>query len=132
MIVNPNELQVGAKVCLFGQKKPYKVRCRDERFIILTQPMNIKRTVMYTIVDLKESIMGPDNMVFCSGYETDDDCRERLHELEAGAIEVSRRRCVPITIADDLISDEPVPDSAWTDKVPDSVLHGSIKMPVSK
>lgn len=28
-------------------------------------------------------------------------------------------------IKDDLISDEPVPDSAWTDKIPDSVLHGS-------
>ena len=35
-------------------------------------------------------------------------------------------------IADDLISDEPIPDSAWTEKVPDGVLHGSIKMSASK
>lgn len=35
-------------------------------------------------------------------------------------------------VMDDLIPDEPVPDSAWTDKIPDGVLHGSIKMSSSK
>ncbi len=132
MVIKPNELQVGAKAYLFGEKKPYKVRCRDDRFIILTKPFNIKHTVQYTIIDLLNGIIGPDNMVFCHGYETDQDCLERLHDLQEGVSEVSRRRCLPITIADDLIPTEPIPDSAWTDKIPDGVLHGSIKISASK
>ena len=35
-------------------------------------------------------------------------------------------------VMDDLVPDEPIPDSAWTDKIPDGVLHGSIRMSASK
>lgn len=38
-------------------------------------------------------------------------------------------------VMDDLIPDESVPDSAWTDKIPDGVMRGSFgsfKNPVSK
>lgn len=89
-------LNVGDKVWVPGEKRPYRVRCRSERFVICTKPMNLKRTVLYFIADLKEQIRGPDNMVFCFGYETDLDCMERLIELECGRIEVSRRRSVPL------------------------------------
>lgn len=37
-----------------------------------------------------------------------------------------------VLVMDDLIPDEPVPASAWTDKIPDGVLHGSIKMSALK
>ncbi len=33
---------------------------------------------------------------------------------------------------DDLVPKEPIPNSEWTDKIPDGVVHGSIKMSVSK
>lgn len=39
---------------------------------------------------------------------------------------------IELPIADDLIPDEPVSDSAWTDKIPDDVIHCSIKMSASK
>lgn len=91
-------VEVGDKVYVPREKRPYRVRARDERFIICTKPYNPKRTVLYFIVDLKERVRGPDNMVFCSGYESDEDCAERLEELQSGEIEVSWRRHVDLDI----------------------------------
>lgn len=91
-------VEVGDKVYVPKEKRPYRVRARDERFIICTKPYNPQRTVRYFIVDLKEKVRGPDNMVFCSGYETDEDCAERLKELQSGEIEVSCRRHVDLDI----------------------------------
>ena len=89
-------LKQGDPVYLYTEKRPYRVKCRDDRYIICTKPYNPKRTVMYFIVDLKEQRRGPDNMVFCSGYETQEQCEERLKELQEGRIEVSRRHDLPL------------------------------------
>ncbi len=90
--------KVGDKVYVPKEKKPYKVRARDDRYIICTKPFNPQHTVLYFIVDLVEKWRAPDNMVFCSGYETDEDCQERLAELQSGEIELSRRRGIPLDI----------------------------------
>ena len=37
-------------------------------------------------------------MIFCSGYETDEECKERLAELQSGEIELSARRGLPLDI----------------------------------
>ena len=89
---------VGDKIYFPTDKRPFRVRCRNERFIILTKPLNLYHTVLYTIVDLKNKWRGPDNMIFCDGYETDEDCNERLMELQEGIIEVSTRRGIPLDI----------------------------------
>lgn len=91
-------VEVGDKVYVPKEKRPFRIRARDERFIICTKPFNPQRTVRYFIVDLKERVRGPDNMVFCSGYESDEDCAERLKELQSGEIEVSWRRHVDLDI----------------------------------
>lgn len=91
-------VEVGDKVYIPTEKRPYKVRARDDRYIICTKPYNPQHTVMYFIIDLEEQRRGPDNMVFCFGYESDEDCMERLKELQEGKIEVSRRRDVPLDI----------------------------------
>lgn len=91
-------VEVGDKVYVPNEKKPYKVRARDDRYIICTKPYNPQHTVLYTIIDLKEKRRGPDNMIFCSGYETDEECKERLAELQSGEIELSRRRGLPLDI----------------------------------
>lgn len=91
-------VEVGDKVYVPKEKRPFRIRARDERFIICTKPFNPQRTVRYFIVDLKERVRGPDNMVFCSGYETDEDCAERLKELQSGEIEVSWRRHIDLDI----------------------------------
>ena len=85
------KVSVGDKVYVLNEKKPYRVRCRDDRYIICTKPFNLQHTVMYFIVDLEDKWRAPDDRVFCSGYETDKDCQERLKELQAGEIGLSRR-----------------------------------------
>ena len=90
------ELKPGDSVYIWNEVRPYKVKCRDERFIICTKPFNLKQTVIYFIADLERYVRGPDNMVFCFGYETQEQCEERLKELQQGIIEVSSRNCVPL------------------------------------
>ena len=91
-------VEVGDKVYIPNQKKPYRVRARDDRYIICTKPFNPQHTVFYFIIDLVDKRRAPDNMIFCSGYETDEDCNERLEELQSGEIELSWRRGIPLDI----------------------------------
>lgn len=92
------KVKVGDKVYVPTDKRPYKVRTRDDRYIICTKPFNLQHTVLYFIVDLVDKWRAPDNMIFCDGYETDEDCVERLKELQDGTIELSRRRGIPLDI----------------------------------
>lgn len=90
------KVSINDKVYIPGEKRSYRVKARDERYIICTKPCF--GTVLYFIVDLKERWRAPDNMVFCSGYETEEQCKERLAELQSGEIELSRRRGIPLDI----------------------------------
>lgn len=92
------KVSVGDKVYIPTDKRPYTVKARDDRYIICTKPFNVKHTVLYFIVDLVNKWRAPDNMIFCHGYETDEDCVERLKELQDGTIELSRRRGIPLDI----------------------------------
>lgn len=91
-------VNIGDKVCVPTDKRPYTVKARDERYIICTKPFNVRHTVLYFIIDLLNKWRAPDNMIFCSGYETTEDCQERLKELQDGTIELSRRRGIPLDI----------------------------------
>ena len=92
------KVNVGDKVYIPGHKRPFRVRCRDNRYIICTKPFNPRHTVLYFIIDLEEKRRGPDNLVFCYGYETDEDCLDNLKMLQEGKIEVSHRHDVPLDI----------------------------------
>lgn len=91
-------VEVGDKVYVPEHKRPFKVKARDDRYIICTKPYNPQHTVIYFIVDLVDKWRAPDNMIFCSGYETDEECQERLKELQDGIIELSIRRGIPLDI----------------------------------
>jgi len=93
-MISYRDLKPGDPVFVPNEVRPYRVKCRDERYIICTKPYNPMHTVMYFIIDLERGVRGPDNMVFCSGYETQEQCEERLKELQEGRIEVSYRNCV--------------------------------------
>lgn len=92
------KVAIGDKVYIPSEKRPYTVKARDDRYIICTKPFNLQNTVLYFIIDLVEKWRAPDNMVFCFGYETDEDCLERLKDLQEGIIELSRRRGLPLDI----------------------------------
>ena len=85
-------VNVGDKVWIPNEKRAYRVRARDDRYIICTKSCFGK--VLYFIVDLVDKWRAPDDRVFCSGYETDEDCQERLKELQLGLIGLSVRRGV--------------------------------------
>ena len=67
---------------------------RQDRYIICTKPFNPKHTVQYFIADLEEGVRGPDDFVFCLGYETQEQCEERLRDLQKKRAKVSWRRRV--------------------------------------
>lgn len=91
-------VEIGDKVYIPEHKRPFRVKARDDRYIICTKPFNAQHTVTYFIVDLVDKWRAPDNMIFCSGYETDEQCQERLKELQSGKIELSVRRGIPLDI----------------------------------
>ncbi len=91
-------VEVGDKVYIPNHKRPFRVRARDDRYIICTKPFNAQHTVIYFIVDLVDKWRAPDNLIFCLGYETDEDCKERLRQLQSGEIELSWRRGIPLDI----------------------------------
>lgn len=92
------KVKVGDKVYVPNESRPYRVRARDDRYIICTKPFNPQHTVLYFIIDLVYKWRAPDNMIFCSGYETDEDCKDRLKELQDGTIKLSSRRGIPLDI----------------------------------
>lgn len=91
-------LKVGDKVKFCREKQRYTVRAISDNFIILTKPYNLKKTVIYTIIDIKRNVRGADNLIFCNGYETDEDVKEAMEMLENGKMEVSYRNYVTLDI----------------------------------
>jgi hypothetical protein len=73
---------VGTRIYFVEEKQPYRVKARSKRFLVCTKPFNVRKTVIYTIVDLKEGVRGPENLVFGFGAETDEQCREMVDRLE--------------------------------------------------
>lgn len=81
-----------------GEKKPYKIQALSPRYAICTKPFNLKRTVLYTIVDFAKNIRGPENLIFCMGFETEKRCEEALIRLQKGESEISHRNRVSLNI----------------------------------
>jgi len=81
-VENCEQCIVGQRIWFAEEKKPYRVRCRSDRYLICTKPANLWKTVFYTIIDLKENIRGAENVIFGFGAETDKECQEMLDRLE--------------------------------------------------
>lgn len=83
---------LGAKVYVPGERRGFVVRARNERYAICTKPYF--STVRYFILDARQGIRGPENLVFGMGAETDEDCEAMLERLRAGETEVTHRNRV--------------------------------------
>lgn len=91
-------IKIGTKIFFKDEKKSYKVKAYNDRYVICTKPFNAQKTVIYTIIDLVKNIRGTDNLVFGHGYESDKDCSDALNMLALGEMEVSHRRNVKLEI----------------------------------
>ena len=92
------KVNVGDKVYIPNNKRPFTVQARDDRYIICTKPYNPKHTVIYFIIDLERKVRGTDNMIFCFGYETREQCEANLELLQKGTMSVTYRNVVPLDI----------------------------------
>jgi len=93
-----DSLKPGDLVFVNDIEGAFRVVCRDERFIICTQSNychNKLKTFASFIIDLKMRRRGSDAMVETT-YYTQEQCEERLKELQDGHISVSRKYSVPL------------------------------------
>ena len=93
---------VGDRIRFAGDRMFFTIQARDARFIVCTRPFALKKTVLYTVVDLVEQVRGADNH-YSLGYETREDCERALRKFSASvrwARMVERRepgvRCSPV------------------------------------
>lgn len=71
--------------------------------MVCTKPFPLRKTVLYTVVDLQEQIRGTEGLIFGMGAETREDCEQMVTRLEGKDrdmnTEVSRRNRVPLRVA---------------------------------
>jgi len=91
MTIDLTSIKVGDKILFAEEKQRYKVRGRTDNFIVCTKPFNARKTVLYTIIDIDRNVRGRDNMIFCPGYETDEDISDVVKKLANGEMCVSYR-----------------------------------------
>ena len=85
------QLSVWDKMYLFWEKRWYEIKAKNERYIIATKPHF--KTVLYTIIDLVDRWMWPDNYVFSNNwYEDIAACEKALKDLTDWKYEISQRR----------------------------------------
>ena len=74
------------------------VQASNVAFTVLTKPFNARKTTLYTIIDWKNNVRGPENLVFGMGAETRKSCEEMLERLTQGESQVSSRHNIPLKI----------------------------------
>ena len=94
-----SDVFIGSKIWFEEEKQGYTVRAIGGKYIILTKPFNPKRTVIYTILDIEEKVRGSEDLIFCMGAETDEECQEMLKRLIDGESEISSRNFIEARIS---------------------------------
>lgn len=92
------QIRVGTKIKFPEEKQRYTVQACDGRYAVCTKPFNCRKTVLYTIIDVQEKIRGTENLIFCVGFETKEQCQEALQRLAKGESEISYRNRIPLVI----------------------------------
>jgi hypothetical protein len=92
------KIQVGSKIKFIDEKQRYTVQASNERFAVCTKPFNVQKTVIYTIIDFERNVRGRENLIFCMGFETKEQCEEALERLVSGDSEVSYRHWQELNI----------------------------------
>lgn len=90
-VVPNHPYRVGDKVWFRGERLGYTVHAADGRFFVCNKPFNPRKTTLYCIVDMRDQIRGPENLVFGLGAETKKQCKEMLGRIQKAETEISYR-----------------------------------------
>lgn len=94
-----NVFSIGDKIKFVEEKQRYTVIARSDRFLICTKPYNLKKTYMYTIVDLKENIRGTDNYILGRyDYSIPSEAADCIEHLESGETGISMKNRIQLKI----------------------------------
>jgi hypothetical protein len=90
---------VGEKFKADTEKQRYTIMAKDDRFVIMIKPFNAKKTYLYSIIDLKRKVRGPNNLIFgpIVPFNTLEGAAENLKMLQNKEQEVSYRRCIDLS-----------------------------------
>jgi hypothetical protein len=90
----------GKRIKFAEEKVSYKVIAADDYYAICVKPFNLKKTYIYTIVDLQNKMRGPDNLIFGPKFKYDkaEEAKLGLQDLNNGILELSHRRSIPLKI----------------------------------
>jgi hypothetical protein len=58
----------------------------------------VNRIVFGLVVDFERNIRGTENLIFCMGAETDEQCLQMLERINTGDTTISSRNWVPLVI----------------------------------
>lgn len=93
-----SEIEDGSKIKFAEQSQCFTVQACNNRYAICTKPFNLRKTVLYTIIDFVENIRGTENLIFSFGFETKKSCEEALERLISGETKVSYRNRIKLNI----------------------------------
>lgn len=92
-----SELAIGSKLKFESDRQRFTVRAFDDRFVIATKPFNVRKTYLYTIVDLKRNVRGRCDLIFGPSYDLHGgEAKEALEAMQKGEFGVSHRHYVPL------------------------------------
>lgn len=87
------------KIKFKGEKQRYTVQAAGKRYLVCTKPFNAKKTVLYTIIDLKEEVRFMVELVTGTIFKTKEDCIENLEAFESGNVKHDdRKNVLPLDI----------------------------------
>lgn len=92
------KVEVGSKIKFREEKQRYTVQASNRIFSICTKPLNIHKTVLYTIVDWKHRMRGTENLVFGFGAETQEQCEDMLKRITNADSDISHRNWTELDV----------------------------------
>ncbi len=93
-------LKVGDKIKFKSEKHRYTIQANSDRYIVCTKPFNVRKTYLYTIIDLERLVRGAVGLIFglIDDVNTPEKAQECINDLENGKYEVSHRNCVLLDV----------------------------------
>lgn len=91
--------KVGDKIKFESERLRYTVIGITPRYAVCIKPFNLKKTYLYTIVDFRYKMRGPDSFLFgLYNHKDPADLQKCLEDLDSGDCELSRKHSIKLDI----------------------------------